>query len=213
MYQKGSYNVAARVCASTREILQRSIQHLCNHKHTYIHTLHCIALHYITLHYISYIPTYIPTYLHHYITTSLHPYIPTYIPTYLHTYIPTYPHTHIPTYIPTHIHTYLPTYIPTYIHTYLPTYIQETPSFPQGGGEKLPHSHRGGRRPGPEWDHDHDRGGGVRGPQFTVFFGFRGSWPNIAPTWPNMGRNLYHIYVHQKKCYKKKGVWLEKIGI
>ena len=177
---------------------------------TYIHTLHCIALHYITYH--IYLPTYLHTYittsLHLYIPTSLHTYLHTYIPTYLHTYIPTYPHTHIPTYIPTHIHTYLPTYIPTYLHTY-----KRLPHSHRGGGEKLPHSHRGGRRPGPEWDHDHDRGGGVRGPQFTVFFGFRGSWPNIAPTWPNMGRNLYHIYVHQKKCYKKKGVWPEKNGI
>ena len=197
MYQKGSYNIAARVCASTREVLQRSIQHLCNHKLTYIHTLihacialhcialHCIALRYITLHYISYIPTYIPTYLHHYIPTSLHPYI--------HTYIPTYPHTYLPKYLPTYLPTDRPTYLPTDIHTYLPTYIQETPSFPQGEGEKLPHSHRGGGNQDQNGTMAMTGGGGVRGPQFTVFFGFRGSWPNIALTWPNMGRNLYHI--------------------
>ena len=172
---------------------------------TYIHTLHCIALHYITYH------IYLPTYLHTYITTSLHLYIPTSLHTYLHTYIPTYLHTYIPTYLHTHIptypHTYLPTYIPTYLHTY-----KRLPHSHRGGGEKLPHSHRGGRRPGPEWDHDHDRGGGVRGPQFTVFFGFRGSWPNIAPTWPNMGRNLYHIYVHQKNATKKKEFDQKKLG-
>ena len=55
--------------------------------------------------------------------TFISTYLPTYIPWYLHTftltYLPTYLRTYIPSYLPTYLRTYLPSYLPTFIPTYL----------------------------------------------------------------------------------------------
>ena len=86
--------------------------HACMHAymhpcmHAYMHAIHYITLRYVTLRYVAL----------RYITLHYITYI-TYILTYLHTYMPTYLHTYLHTYIPTYLHTYLPIYLPTYIHT------------------------------------------------------------------------------------------------
>jgi len=79
--------------------------------------------------------TYLPTYL----LTFLFTYLPTYLLTYLLTYLPTYVLTHLltyllisylPTYRLTYSLTYLPTYLITYLLTYLLTYsMEQSPSW------------------------------------------------------------------------------------
>ena len=71
----------------------------------------------------SYLPIYLPIYLHTYLPVYLSTYLPVYLPIYLHTYVPTYLPSHIPTYPPTYLPTYLPSHIPTDLLTYLATYL------------------------------------------------------------------------------------------
>ena len=59
------------------------------------------------------VPTYVLTYLRSYLPTFL----PTYVLTYLCSYLPTF----LPTYILTYLRSYLPTFLPTYVLTYLGT--------------------------------------------------------------------------------------------